>query len=163
MDAAAVPTASVVPDNISASGARRLAAAAAAAKEPGAAGHAPFPPTGHAKAVSGAEAEDPLDGAVEAALRKATGEEHVRHERLDHARHRDAKELDVVASQKHLAQPRRRPGFGSTGARAARRAAQGRAGTASQKERIAARACVRVRAGVAAQHRALAAASHARR
>ncbi len=110
-----VPTDAPLPDNISAAGARRHAAAAAAAAE--GLGHG-VPASGHAKVATQAEPDDPVDGVVEAALRRATGESKVYHERMDHAKAREAKEIDAGA--KPRVQPRRRPGFGSTGACAMR-------------------------------------------
>ena len=114
MDAPAVPTASVVPDSISAAGARRHAAQSAAASE----GIAHVPPSthGHAKVVTESEPDDPVDGIVEAALRKATGEAKKYHEHIDHAQHHLAHEVDP-----HI-KPDRRAGFGTTGARQRARA-----------------------------------------
>ena len=103
MDTNAAPVVSPLPDNISASGARRL--------EQQAAHH-----THSKKSIPAEDAEDPLDGLREQSLRKESGVEARRHERLDHAAARASKhEVDTPAHVR-FNKPTRRAGFGSLSA-----------------------------------------------
>ena len=98
MDTNAAPVVSPLPDNISASGARRV--------DPDAAHQ-------HTKAsLPSEDAGDPLDGLREQSLRKETGQAARYHERLDHAAARAAKQVDTPENLKHV----RRAGFGSMSA-----------------------------------------------
>jgi hypothetical protein len=99
MDTNAAPVVSPLPDNISASGARRVHAEA---------GHE----THTKKSIPSEDAGDPLDGLREQSLRKETGQAARYHERLDHAAARAAKQVDTPESLKHV----RRAGFGSMSA-----------------------------------------------
>ena len=101
MDTNAAPVVSPLPDNISASGARRLDA-----EHHG--------PSHTKKSIPSEDADDPLDGAREHSLRKETGQAAVYHERLDHAAARAAKHVDTP--EKPRLKPVRRAGFGSMSA-----------------------------------------------
>ena len=104
MDTNAAPVVSPLPDNISPSGARRLEAQQAAHH------------THSKKAIPSEDAEDPLDGLREQSLRKESGVEARRHERLDHAAARASKhEVDTPAHVR-FNKPTRRAGFGSLSA-----------------------------------------------
>ena len=104
MDTNAAPVVSPLPDNISASGARR-------AESQQAAHH-----THSKKAIPSEDAEDPLDGLREQSLRKETGVEARRHERLDHVAARAAKHEVDTPEKLRFNKPTRRAGFGSLSA-----------------------------------------------
>ena len=105
MDTNAAPVVSPLPDNISASETRRLEA------QPAHHVHA------HSKkALPSEDAEDPLDALREHSLRKESGVEARRHERLDHAAARAAKHEVDTPDKVRFNKPTRRAGFGSLSA-----------------------------------------------
>ena len=130
MDTNAAPVISPLPDNISASGARRLESEAGAA-------HAHLH---HKASLPSEDAEDPLDGLREQSLRKETGEAARYHERQDHAAARAAKQVDTPV--KPRVKPTRRAGFGSMSAcPAATRGAMARRAVAMRRAKPRSRRC----------------------